>query len=58
MAGYSSTAIVGSMHEFRSKDPRTKEVEEGLDPKQIPLDQASHLMDAVALGTEDFNCAG
>jgi hypothetical protein len=42
---------VGDMHLYRSKDPRTQQVqEEGLSVQQVTLDQAAHLMDAVALG--------
>jgi len=49
-AGYSSTKLLGDMHQFRANDPRTKDIEEeGLNPIQVPLDQAAHLMDAVAL---------
>lgn len=50
LAGYSSTSVVGNMHEVRSRDPREKDIAEGIDPKQVPLDQAAHLMDAVTLG--------
>lgn len=38
------------MHKIRSKDPRQKDIEEGVSPAQISLDQAAHIMDAVALG--------
>ena len=38
------------MHLFRSKDERKDEVGEGLSPLQVTLDQAAHLMDAVAFG--------
>jgi hypothetical protein len=41
--------VLGDMHKFRSTDPREKDLEEGLNPIQVPLDQAAHLMDAVAL---------
>eukprot|EP01034_Spumella_vulgaris_P021408 gene21408-27438_t len=50
-AGYSSLSAVGSMHSFRASDPRTNDLGEGVDPMQIPLDQAAHLMDAVTLGS-------
>jgi hypothetical protein len=50
-AGFSDCAILGDLHAFRAKDMRTKDVEEGLSPIQVTLDQAAHLMDAVALGT-------
>lgn len=50
-AGFSDCAILGDLHAFRAKDLRTKDVEEGLSPIQVTLDQAAHLMDAVALGT-------
>ena len=50
MAGFTGSKIVGEMHAFRATDPRTDEVGEGLDPIQVTLDQAAHLMDAVALG--------
>lgn len=51
LSGYSGTKIVGDMHAFRSTDPRETEVAEGLNPLQVVLDQASHLMDAVTLGS-------
>ncbi len=38
------------MHRIRSKDPRQKDIEEGVNPIQISLDQAAHIMDAVAFG--------
>lgn len=38
------------MHKIRAKDPRQKDIEEGVSPTQISLDQAAHIMDAVALG--------
>lgn len=37
------------MHEFRAKDERKEEVGEGLSPAQVALDQAAHLMDAIAM---------
>eukprot|EP00981_Chlorochromonas_danica_P015038 scaffold10132_cov169-Ochromonas_danica.AAC.3 len=49
-AGFSDSKILGEMHAFRANDPRTKDIEEGVSPQQISLDQAAHLMDAVALG--------
>ncbi len=52
MSGYTNLRTVGDLHKFRSTDPRQKEVdEEGLSPAQVALDQAAHLMDAVALGS-------
>jgi hypothetical protein len=51
MAGFTNSKIVGDMHKFRSTDPRQKEVDEGLTKEQVALDQAAHLMDAVALGS-------
>jgi hypothetical protein len=39
------------MHAYRANDPRKDEVGEGLSPCQVVLDQAAHLMDAIALGT-------
>jgi len=50
LAGFTGSAILGEMHAYRSNDPRTEEVGEGLSPCQVTLDQAAHLMDAVALG--------
>lgn len=50
LAGYSDTRIVGQMHYFRANDKREKDIEEGVSPIQVTLDQAAHLMDAVALG--------
>ena len=51
LAGFTGGAqFLGEMHAYRSKDPRTDEVGEGLSPCQVTLDQAAHLMDAVALG--------
>jgi len=50
LAGFSGSAILGEMHAYRSNDPRTDEVGEGLSPCQVTLDQAAHLMDAIALG--------
>lgn len=51
LAGFSDMKIVGEMHAFRAADPRKKEVEEeNLSPLQVTLDQAAHLMDAVAMG--------
>jgi len=52
VAGFSGAAILGEMHAYRAKDPRTDEIGEGLSPLQVTLDQAAHYMDAVALGTE------
>lgn len=49
-AGYSGSKIVGEMHYFRANDKREKDIEEGVSPIQVTLDQAAHLMDAVSLG--------
>ena len=38
------------MHAFRAKDPRTDDIGEGMSQCQVTLDQAAHLMDAVAFG--------
>ncbi len=38
------------MHAFRAQDPRPDDIGEGMSPLQVTLDQAAHLMDAVALG--------
>lgn len=38
---------------YRSKDPRTDDIGEGLSPLQVTLDQAAHLMDAMAFGYID-----
>jgi len=50
LAGFSGAAILGEMHAYRANDPRTDDIGEGLSPIQVTLDQAAHLMDAVALG--------
>lgn len=50
-AGYTDSKVLGSMHVFRASDPRSKDQEEGVSKEQISLDQAAHLMDAVALGS-------
>jgi hypothetical protein len=50
LAGFSSTKILAEMHAFRVVDAREKDIAEGLSPIQVTLDQAAHLMDAVALG--------
>lgn len=34
-AGFSSIKVLGDMHKFRSTDPRTKDLEEGLNPIQV-----------------------
>eukprot|EP01031_Cornospumella_fuschlensis_P022269 gene22269-27232_t len=49
-AGFSNCLVVGEMHAVRARDPREKDQQEGVSPQQISLDQAAHLMDAVALG--------
>ena len=38
------------MHAYRANDPRTDDIGEGLSPAQVSLDQAAHLMDAMAFG--------
>ena len=38
------------MHLFRSKEDRADEIGEGLSPAQVALDQAAHIMDAIATG--------
>ncbi len=55
LAGYSGATILGEMHAFRSKEAREDDIKEGLSPLQVILDQAAHLMDAVAIG-EDSLC--
>lgn len=50
LAGFSGSAILGEMHAYRANDPRKDDIGEGLSPIQVTLDQAAHLMDAVALG--------
>jgi hypothetical protein len=37
LAGFSGAKIVGEMHAFRAKDPRTDEIGEGLSPAQVRL---------------------
>lgn len=49
LAGYTGSAILGKMHDFRAKDERKDEMGEGLSPAQVALDQAAHLMDAIAM---------
>lgn len=51
-AGFSGAKILGDMHAFRAKDKREDEIGEGLSPVQVTLDQAAHLMDAIAMGSE------
>mmetsp|Transcript_22782 Transcript_22782/g.22011 ORF Transcript_22782/g.22011 Transcript_22782/m.22011 type:complete len:370 (+) Transcript_22782:93-1202(+) len=50
LAGFTGTAILGEMHAFRARDARLDDIGEGMSPIQVILDQAAHLMDAVALG--------
>jgi len=50
LAGYTGSAILGEMHAYRAKDPRKDDIGEGMSPLQVTLDQAAHLMDAIALG--------
>ena len=49
---YTLTHLLTRFYYFtRSSDPREKDIaEKGISPAQISLDQAAHLMDAVALG--------
>jgi len=49
-AGFTGCEILGEMHAYRANDPRTDDIGEGLSPVQVTLDQAAHLMDAMALG--------
>lgn len=58
LAGFTGAAILGEMHKFRASDPRTDEIGEGLSPCQVTLDQAAHLMDAVAMGQVEGGWAG
>lgn len=51
LAGFSDVKMLGDMHLYRSKDARTKDIEEGVSKEQVLLDQAAHLMDAVTLGS-------
>ena len=51
-AGFTSIKIVGEMHMFRASDAREGDITEGLSPIQVVLDQAAHLMDAVAVGSK------
>lgn len=56
LAGYSNVKTVGEMHLTRSLDNREREInEENLDPKQVQLDQAAHIMDAIACGVVEGN---
>ena len=47
---------LGEMHAFRAKDPRTDDIGEGMSQCQVTLDQAAHLMDAVAFGHIEGGC--
>ena len=49
LAGYTGSAILGEMHAYRANDPRKDDIGEGMSPLQVTLDQAAHLMDAIAL---------
>ena len=49
-AGFTGTEILGEMHAYRAAEERTEEIKEGLDPAQLALDQAAHLMDACVMG--------
>lgn len=52
LAGFSDSSALGDLYAVRANDSRQKEIEEeNLNPVQILLDQAAHLMDAVALGS-------
>ena len=35
LAGFSGTAILGEMHAFRARDPRTDDIGEGMNPLQV-----------------------
>ena len=35
LAGFSGTAILGEMHAFRARDPRTDDIGEGMSPLQV-----------------------
>jgi hypothetical protein len=50
LAGFTGSKILGEMHAFRAQEKREEEIGEGLSPLQVTLDQAAHLMDAIALG--------
>ena len=41
------------MHAYRAAEERTEEIKEGLEPGQLALDQAAHLMDACSMGSID-----
>jgi hypothetical protein len=45
---------IGEMHMYRANDPRKDDIGEGLSPAQVILDQAAHLMDAIAFGIRRF----
>ena len=35
LAGFTGTAILGEMHAFRARDPRTDDIGEGMSPLQV-----------------------
>jgi hypothetical protein len=35
LAGFTGTAILGEMHAFRARDPRTDDIGEGMSPVQV-----------------------
>jgi len=53
IAGFSGVEILGEMHAYRAAEERTEEIKEGLEPGQLALDQAAHLMDACSMGSVD-----
>lgn len=51
-AGFTSLSILGEIHAFRSMDMREVDrKEKNLSEEQLALDQATHFLDAAALGT-------
>lgn len=47
LAGFTGTAILGEMHAFRARDPRTDDIGEGMSPVQV-----CELLISVTTGTE------
>jgi len=60
LAGFTGAQILGEMHLYRANDSREEEMEgdNGLEPEQLALDQAAHLMDAVVMGATDGGWRG
>lgn len=52
LAGFSGCGILSELYAYRAQDPREEEVKGGLNPIQVTLDQAAHLMNAVALANK------